>query len=60
MNLLGLPILSLLLWLPAFGALIILLQPAGRPALYRWTAMSAALATFVVAGIVIGLFYTGP
>lgn len=60
MNLLGLPILSLLLWLPAFGALIILLQPAGRPALYRWTAMSAALATLVVAGIVIGLFYTGP
>ncbi|MGQ9611463.1 MAG: complex I subunit 4 family protein [Chloroflexus sp.] len=60
MNLLGLPILSLLLWLPALGALIILFQPAGRPALYRWTAMSAALATFVVAGIVIGLFYTGP
>ncbi|WP_028460103.1 NuoM family protein [Chloroflexus sp. Y-396-1] len=60
MNLLGLPILSLLLWLPALGALVILLQPRGRPALHRWTAMSVALATLVVAGTVVVLFYTGP
>lgn len=60
MNLLGLPILSLLLWLPALGALVILLQPRGRSTLHRWTAMSAALATLVVAGTVIVLCYTGP
>ncbi|OAN48597.1 NADH:ubiquinone oxidoreductase subunit M [Chloroflexus islandicus] len=60
MNLLGLPILSLLLWLPALGSLVILLQPRGRPALYRWTAMGVAIATLLIAGTVIGLFYTGP
>ncbi len=60
MNLLGLPILSLLLWLPTIGALILLVLPNGRPMLYRWTAMSIALATLLVAGTVIGLFYTGP
>ncbi|WP_322489226.1 NADH-quinone oxidoreductase subunit M [Chloroflexus sp.] len=60
MNLLGLPILSLLLWLPALGSLVILLQPLGRPTLYRWTAMGVAIATLIIAGTVIGLFYTGP
>ncbi len=60
MNLLGMPILSLLLWLPALGALVILLQPRGLPGLYRWTALSVTLITLALASVVIGLYYTGP
>lgn len=59
-NLLGFPILSVLLWLPALGSLLLLAIPSRRLALARWTALSVALATFGVAVGVATLFYTGP
>jgi NADH-quinone oxidoreductase subunit M len=60
MEMLGFPLLSLLIWLPAMGALLLMLMPAGRSALYRWTALGTTTATFVVASVVLGLFVTGP
>lgn len=60
MNLLGFPILSLLIWLPALGAILLMLMPQGRAALYRWTALGVTVATFAVACVVLLLFITGP
>ncbi len=47
-NQLGFSILSLLLWLPALGAVVLLVLPRDRVALYRQVALGFALAAFVV------------
>jgi len=60
MNVIGFPLLSLMLWLPALGALLILLLPQGRQSLYRQTALAVTTATFALAATVLGLFVTGP
>ncbi|PDW02695.1 complex I subunit 4 family protein [Candidatus Viridilinea mediisalina] len=44
----SLPILSIVLWLPALGALLLLLVPRGADELARRVALGVALATFVV------------
>jgi NADH-quinone oxidoreductase subunit M len=42
------PLLSTIIWLPALGAIILLLLPQGREALYRQVALTIAAATFAV------------
>jgi NADH-quinone oxidoreductase subunit M len=44
----GLPLLSLVIFLPLVGALVIAFLPRERPDLVRWTALITALATFGV------------
>ncbi|HZU86814.1 MAG TPA: NADH-quinone oxidoreductase subunit M [Anaerolineaceae bacterium] len=43
------PFLSLILFLPVAGAIILLLLPGSRPALHRWGALITSLITFVLA-----------
>jgi len=54
-----LPLLSLLIALPALGAVALALLPAGAVGASRWVAMAAAGATFVVALAVLAVFETG-
>ncbi|MCU0492755.1 MAG: NADH-quinone oxidoreductase subunit M [Chloroflexaceae bacterium] len=42
------PLLSIVLWLPALGALLLLLLPRNRDALYRQVGLMFTVATFVV------------
>lgn len=60
MNLLSFPLLSITIWLPALGALLLLFLRPGQINLARWVALSFALVTFVLAGTIAVLFYTGP
>lgn len=59
MNELGFPLLSILLWLPALGALLMALLPAARTDLHRTTALAVTTAAFIVACVALGLFYGG-
>ncbi|PSO46989.1 MAG: hypothetical protein BRC32_05590 [Actinobacteria bacterium QS_8_72_14] len=54
-----LPLLSLLIALPALGAVALALLPAGAVGAIRWVALAAAGATFVVAVVVLAVFETG-
>lgn len=49
MNQLGFPILSLVVWLPALGALLMLVTPRGQLQTQRYMALGVALATFAAA-----------
>jgi NADH-quinone oxidoreductase subunit M len=60
MNLLGLPLLSALIWLPALGALLLFALPIGRPALYRAFALGTTGATLALTAVMTWLFFTGP
>lgn len=60
MNLLGFPLLSVMLWLPAVGALLLLALPAGRAALHRWFALGVTGATFALSAAVAFFVITGP
>jgi NADH-quinone oxidoreductase subunit M len=60
MNLLGFPLLSTMLWLPALGALLMFLLPAGRAALHRWFALGVTGATFALSAAVAFFVITGP
>ncbi|NJN17709.1 MAG: NADH-quinone oxidoreductase subunit M [Oscillochloris sp.] len=60
MNLLELPWLSIALWLPALGALLLFLLPVGRQALYRQVALGVTGATFAVTVGITWLFVSGP
>ena len=50
------PVLSILLLYPVFGALLVGLLPGGRVALIRWTAILVALLTLVLAWGLLGWF----
>ncbi len=60
MNLLGFPLLSLVLWTPLIGALLLLVLPAGRAALHRWTALSVSGVTLALAIAAAFFVITGP
>jgi NADH-quinone oxidoreductase subunit M len=60
MNSFGLPVLSLLLWLPLVGALVLLMVPGGRAQLVRAVTLTTTLGTAGLAALVVGLFYSGP
>ncbi|MFO7168645.1 MAG: NADH-quinone oxidoreductase subunit M [Chloroflexota bacterium] len=49
MNQIGFPLLSLILWLPTLGALLLLLVPRGQIQTQRYVALAAALAAFIAA-----------
>jgi NADH-quinone oxidoreductase subunit M len=53
----NLPILSIVLWLPALGALLLLLVPRGADELARRVALGVAMVTFVVS-LALPLGYT--
>lgn len=55
----GFPLLSLLLWLPALGALAILLTPPNRPRLHFAIALAASAASFVLVLAAFVLFDRG-
>jgi NADH-quinone oxidoreductase subunit M len=59
MNELGFPLLSIMLWLPALGALLMVLLPGERQDLHRSMALAVTTATFIVACVALGLFFTG-
>jgi NADH-quinone oxidoreductase subunit M len=50
----GLPILTLIVFTPAIGALLLLLVPASAHRLIRWVALAAALASFGLSLLLIG------
>jgi NADH-quinone oxidoreductase subunit M len=60
MNLLGLPLLSALIWLPALGALLLFALPVGKAALYRAVALGTTLVTLALTVVMTVLFFTGP
>ncbi|GAB4426197.1 MAG: NADH-quinone oxidoreductase subunit M [Chloroflexi bacterium OHK40] len=60
MNLLGFPLLSVLLWTPALGALLLLALPAGRATLHRWFSLAVTGITAVLALTVAFVVATGP
>jgi NADH-quinone oxidoreductase subunit M len=60
MNLLGLPLLSALIWLPALGALLLFALPMGRAALYRGVALGTTIGTLALTVVMTVLFFTGP
>jgi NADH-quinone oxidoreductase subunit M len=59
MNPLSLPLLSLILWLPALGALALFVLPGNRPDLHRWAAFGFAMAA-LAAAIATVAAYSGP
>ncbi|HMQ31558.1 MAG TPA: NADH-quinone oxidoreductase subunit M [Chloroflexaceae bacterium] len=60
MNLLGFPLLSLVLWTPALGALLLLAVPAGRLVLARRVALAASGVTLALAVAAALHVITGP
>lgn len=56
MSSLGFPLVSLALWLPLVGAIVLLFLPAGRVATQRSVAFGFGLATLVAVLLVAGLF----
>ncbi len=58
MNQLGFPILSLLLWLPALGALLLLALPRDRDVLVKQVALGVSLLAFVLS-LVLPLNFQG-
>lgn len=60
MNPFGIPVLSLLLWIPFLGALIVIALPVGRTALVRTVALGTTLTAGGVAALVVTLFSSGP
>ncbi|NTU78610.1 MAG: NADH-quinone oxidoreductase subunit M [Chloroflexales bacterium] len=60
MNLLSFPLLSLVLWTPAFGALLLLALPRGRAALHQWTALAISGLTLALAIAAAYLVISGP
>ncbi len=52
-------LLSLILFLPTLGGLIVLLLPASRPRLIRWFALGASLVPFVLSLVVWAQFKSG-
>jgi NADH-quinone oxidoreductase subunit M len=55
----GLPILSLITFLPLLGALVIAVLPANDPNLVRRTALGTALATWLLSLILLAVFARG-
>ncbi|MGD0862037.1 MAG: NADH-quinone oxidoreductase subunit M [Candidatus Limnocylindrales bacterium] len=56
----GLPILSLITFLPVLGALLIVVLPAGNPNLVRRTALVTSLATWALSLVLLAWFALGP
>ncbi len=48
MNQSGIPLLSIILWLPTLGALLLVLLPRGNDTLYRQVALGISTVTFVI------------
>ncbi len=53
-------LLSIVLWLPALGALLLLVLPRGRDALYRQVALVFSTLTFAVSCALLALFNSAP
>lgn len=60
MNQLGFPLLSIILWLPALGAMLLLLLPREREELYRQVALGFSALAFVVSCALPFLFNAAP
>jgi NADH-quinone oxidoreductase subunit M len=48
MNQSGIPLLSIILWLPTLGALLLVLLPRGNDTLYRQVALGISTVTFII------------
>jgi NADH-quinone oxidoreductase subunit M len=59
-NVLGFPLLSITLWLPALGALLLLLVPRDRDAALRQVALGITLLTLVAAAALFASFNPAP
>ena len=55
----GLPLVSLVTFLPLIGALVIAFLPSGRPNLVRYMALGVALAAWVVSLVLLAGFVSG-
>jgi NADH-quinone oxidoreductase subunit M len=60
MDQIGFPLLSVVLWLPALGALILLVLPRGQDELYRQVSLGFAALTFVASCALPLLFNAAP
>jgi NADH-quinone oxidoreductase subunit M len=59
MNVNDIPIVSLIVFLPLLGAIVVALLPGGRTDLIRWTALGFALAAWVVSLVLLVGFVPG-
>jgi NADH-quinone oxidoreductase subunit M len=54
------PILSVLIWFPCLGAILVLLAGAARPRLARWLSLAVTVITFALSLVMLVWFDPGP
>ena len=54
------PILSVLIWFPCLGAILVLLAGAARPRLARWLSLAVTVITFALSLVMLVWFNPGP
>ncbi|HEX5353668.1 MAG TPA: NADH-quinone oxidoreductase subunit M [Rhodanobacteraceae bacterium] len=54
------PILSILIWLPCAGAIVVLLAGNARPRLARWLTLAFTVVTFALSLVMLSAYHIGP
>ncbi|MGH8216756.1 MAG: NADH-quinone oxidoreductase subunit M [Rhodanobacteraceae bacterium] len=54
------PILSVLIWFPCFGAILVLLAGNARPRLARWLSLAVTVITFALSLVMLAWYDPGP
>ncbi|MDQ2971447.1 MAG: NADH-quinone oxidoreductase subunit M [Pseudomonadota bacterium] len=54
------PILSLLIWIPCLGAILVLLAGNARPHVARWLTLAVSVITFAVSMLMLARYQAGP
>lgn len=54
------PILSVLIWLPCVGAVLVLLAGGARPRLARWLSLAFTVVTFALSLVMLTEYHAGP
>jgi NADH-quinone oxidoreductase subunit M len=54
------PILSVLIWFPCLGAILVLLAGAARPRLARWLSLAVTVVTFAISLVMLAWYNPGP
>ena len=54
------PILSILIWLPCLGAILVLLAGNARPRVARWLTLALTVVTFALSLVMLSEYHAGP
>ncbi|HEX5488171.1 MAG TPA: NADH-quinone oxidoreductase subunit M [Rhodanobacteraceae bacterium] len=54
------PILSILIWFPCLGAILVLLAGNARPRLARWLSLAVTIITFALSLLMLSWYHAGP